>query len=102
MGKGDIKTRRGKLFAGSYGKKRPGKKVKTSKPPSSSGIAEAVSQSKKGIETEKKAEEKTQPKESAQKSTPKPTPQSQKKESVKKEKGTEKDTTAKEKKEEKK
>jgi len=26
MGKGDIKTRRGKLFNGSYGKKRPGSK----------------------------------------------------------------------------
>ncbi|MFZ5939970.1 MAG: 30S ribosomal protein THX [Bacteroidota bacterium] len=25
MGKGDIKTRRGKLFNGSYGKRRPGK-----------------------------------------------------------------------------
>ena len=28
MGKGDIKTRRGKLFSGSYGKKRPTKKSK--------------------------------------------------------------------------
>ncbi|MCD6346778.1 MAG: 30S ribosomal protein THX [Bacteroidales bacterium] len=32
MGKGDIKTKRGKLFAGSYGKKRPRKKtVETAK-----------------------------------------------------------------------
>lgn len=31
MGKGDIKTRRGKLFAGSYGKKRPGKKTSKTK-----------------------------------------------------------------------
>ena len=31
MGKGDIKSRRGKLFAGSYGKRRPRKKVKTNK-----------------------------------------------------------------------
>lgn len=28
MGKGDIKSRRGKLFSGSYGKKRPRKKQK--------------------------------------------------------------------------
>jgi len=27
MGKGDIKTRRGKIFNGSYGKTRPKKKV---------------------------------------------------------------------------
>ena len=27
MGKGDLKTRRGKLFAGTYGKTRPRKKV---------------------------------------------------------------------------
>ena len=27
MGKGDMKTRRGKLFAGSYGKTRPRKKI---------------------------------------------------------------------------
>ncbi len=30
MGKGDIKTRRGKLFRGTYGKKRPGKAKKHS------------------------------------------------------------------------
>lgn len=29
MGKGDRKTRRGKLFAGTYGKRRPRKKKKT-------------------------------------------------------------------------
>jgi len=29
MGKGDIKTRRGKIINGSYGNKRPRKKVKT-------------------------------------------------------------------------
>jgi 30S ribosomal protein S31 len=28
MGKGDIKSRRGKLFAGSFGKKRPAKKTR--------------------------------------------------------------------------
>lgn len=28
MGKGDIKTRRGKIANGSYGKRRPRKKVK--------------------------------------------------------------------------
>ena len=28
MGKGDIKTRRGKLFNGSFGKRRPAKKAK--------------------------------------------------------------------------
>ncbi|MBE0653397.1 MAG: 30S ribosomal protein THX [Bacteroidales bacterium] len=28
MGKGDIKSRRGKLFAGSFGKKRPAKKAR--------------------------------------------------------------------------
>lgn len=28
MGKGDIKTRRGKITNGSYGKKRPRKKIK--------------------------------------------------------------------------
>ena len=28
MGKGDIKTRRGKITNGSYGKKRPRKRVK--------------------------------------------------------------------------
>lgn len=31
MGKGDIKTKRGKIFAGSYGKRRP-KKVNSSAP----------------------------------------------------------------------
>lgn len=31
MGKGDMKTKRGKIFAGSYGKSRP-KKVKSSAP----------------------------------------------------------------------
>ena len=30
MGKGDIKSRRGKFFAGSFGKRRPKKKKKTS------------------------------------------------------------------------
>ncbi len=29
MGKGDIKTRRGKITNGSYGKKRPRKKAKS-------------------------------------------------------------------------
>lgn len=29
MGKGDKKTKRGKIFAGSYGKSRPKKKSKT-------------------------------------------------------------------------
>jgi 30S ribosomal protein S31 len=29
MGKGDIKTKRGKIFNGSYGKLRPKKKVKS-------------------------------------------------------------------------
>ena len=28
MGRGDIKTKRGKIFAGSFGKLRPAKKVK--------------------------------------------------------------------------
>ena len=33
MGRGDKKTRRGKIFAGSYGKTRPqGKKKNTAKP----------------------------------------------------------------------
>ena len=27
MGRGDIKTKRGKIFAGSFGKKRPAKKA---------------------------------------------------------------------------
>jgi 30S ribosomal protein S31 len=31
MGKGDRRTRRGKLFRGSYGKKRPRKKKKDKK-----------------------------------------------------------------------
>ena len=30
MGKGDIKTKRGKIFAGSFGKSRPKKKKTTS------------------------------------------------------------------------
>jgi 30S ribosomal protein S31 len=29
MGRGDIKTKRGKIFAGSFGKLRPAKKVKS-------------------------------------------------------------------------
>jgi 30S ribosomal protein S31 len=33
MGKGDQRTRRGKLFRGSYGKTRPGKKKKKKAPP---------------------------------------------------------------------
>ena len=33
MGKGDKKTRRGKFFKGSYGKKRPRKKVINIPPP---------------------------------------------------------------------
>lgn len=28
MGKGDLRTRRGKIYNGSYGKKRPGRKKK--------------------------------------------------------------------------
>jgi 30S ribosomal protein S31 len=32
MGKGDIKTKRGKYFAGSFGKKRPKKKSRVSAP----------------------------------------------------------------------
>jgi ribosomal small subunit protein bTHX len=28
MGKGDVRTRRGKIFNGSYGKKRPHKKLR--------------------------------------------------------------------------
>ncbi len=31
MGKGDMKTRRGKIFRGSYGKTRPRKRVKLKK-----------------------------------------------------------------------
>jgi 30S ribosomal protein S31 len=29
MGKGDLRTRRGKIYNGSFGKKRPGRKKKT-------------------------------------------------------------------------
>jgi 30S ribosomal protein S31 len=29
MGKGDLRTRRGKIYNGSFGKKRPGKKKKS-------------------------------------------------------------------------
>jgi 30S ribosomal protein S31 len=29
MGKGDLRTRRGKIYNGSYGKKRPGRKKKS-------------------------------------------------------------------------
>jgi 30S ribosomal protein S31 len=32
MGKGDRRTRRGKIYNGSYGKKRPGRTKKTAKP----------------------------------------------------------------------
>ena len=32
MGKGDQRTRRGKLFRGSYGKTRPGRKKKKNAP----------------------------------------------------------------------
>jgi len=32
MGKGDKRTRRGKIFAGSYGKTRPKSKAKTGAP----------------------------------------------------------------------
>ena len=32
MGKGDVRTRRGKIFNGSYGKKRPHKKRKKPQP----------------------------------------------------------------------
>jgi 30S ribosomal protein S31 len=35
MGKGDTRTRRGKIYNGSYGKKRPGrKKAENANPPS--------------------------------------------------------------------
>lgn len=34
MGKGDQRTRRGKLFRGSYGKSRPGRPKKKKKTPS--------------------------------------------------------------------
>jgi 30S ribosomal protein S31 len=38
MGKGDKRTRKGKIYRGSYGKTRPGKiKKKTSKPASKRG-----------------------------------------------------------------
>jgi 30S ribosomal protein S31 len=33
MGKGDKRTRRGKIYKGSYGKKRPGRVKKPSKAP---------------------------------------------------------------------
>ncbi len=102
MGKGDIKTRRGKLFSGSYGKRRPRKKKKTATPPASSNISESVKQTGKGIEPKKKAEEKTTPPESPPKSPPKPTSETPKKENVKKDQEGEKDTGAKGNKEEKK
>jgi 30S ribosomal protein S31 len=33
MGKGDKRTRRGKIYKGSYGKKRPGRAKKSKKAP---------------------------------------------------------------------
>ncbi len=37
MGKGDQRTRRGKIFSGSYGKTRPGRKKKKTKKKSPAG-----------------------------------------------------------------
>ncbi len=40
MGKGDVRTRRGKIYNGSYGKKRPGRaKKKAVAPPPRAGKA---------------------------------------------------------------
>jgi len=52
MGKGDIKTRRGKISNGSYGKRRPKKSsVKTTKPV----IAEVKPEVKPEVKVETKA-----------------------------------------------
>jgi 30S ribosomal protein S31 len=40
MGKGDQRTRRGKLYRGTFGKTRPGKKKKKKSKPSSNKPAE--------------------------------------------------------------
>lgn len=37
MGKGDLRTRRGKIYNGSYGKKRPGRKPKPTETKSTPG-----------------------------------------------------------------
>jgi 30S ribosomal protein S31 len=37
MGKGDKRTRKGKIYRGTYGKTRPGKKKKANKPASKRG-----------------------------------------------------------------
>lgn len=40
MGRGDKKTKRGKIFKGSYGKLRPSKNVNTPKPAAVSAVKE--------------------------------------------------------------
>ena len=58
MGKGDQKTRRGKLFAGSYGKRRPRKKKKTD----DSGLTKSVPEAAPRIKTETKPKAETKAK----------------------------------------
>jgi len=48
MGKGDKKTRRGKITIGSYGKTRPGKKKKTSSDNVEAASVGNANKSKKG------------------------------------------------------
>ena len=56
MGRGDKKTRRGKIFAGSYGKSRPKSKKEAFAASESTGRAAEGTASKPKVRVRKKAE----------------------------------------------
>jgi len=67
MGKGDIKSRRGKFFAGSFGKRRPRKKTKTGNVQIVQAVADPEMKVKKAKvatapKTTEKAEKQVKPK----------------------------------------
>jgi len=73
MGKGDLKTRRGKLFNGSFGKRRPAKKTKkNNKPVVKQETPVIKAQPKPTVKAETKTKAKTKEKESPKKPQKKP------------------------------
>jgi ribosomal small subunit protein bTHX len=57
MGKGDKRSRRGKIFAGSFGKTRPKFKKEVYVPSENTGVAEAAPKERKPKVRKKKVEE---------------------------------------------
>lgn len=72
MGKGDQKTRRGKLFAGSYGKRRPRKAKKSNEAEVKKTVKKAGPKPKATPKTEAKPKAETKPKTTKPKAEAKP------------------------------